>query len=203
MQNYLILLRKKGDYYSGEHQELYLPTTHNEIEEALVNLGCRLSVHDYEVTYAEFGFPEVNRLAYGADIFELNRLAYKLVDYLGTPGELCAELVYTNCQSIADVISHLNNRPQLHVLENVKDIYDAGEMWFKQDFLLNNRHKTTSYESFIQEQLRHGDNHQINQFVSCAMAKLRFTEYRFTPYGFVYEDGFPAPKNLGDIVLPF
>lgn len=202
MESYLIILKKKNDYHSGEYKKLWLPTTESEIEKALYNLGCRLVLPDYEVAYSEFGYPEIDRMACDSDILALNCLAKLLQDFTGTPGELCAELVYKDCKNVYDVIVHLTNRPQLVVLESYKDIIDYGRVCLYIDFLEWGLYERMNFEEY-EDELYYDDSFPLwQQYIVSAMHRLRYSKYRFTPYGLVYEEH-QAPEDFDDIELPF
>ena len=195
MNYYLIILQKKGDYYSGEYEELWLPTTTDEIESALNRLGCRLVLPDYRITYAKFGYPEIDRMAYDSDILALNRLAAVLQDYKGRVGTLCAELVYTECKDIYDVIKHLEHRPKL-IVESFTDILDAGENIAATEYFENEElHEKMTYDEYEKKLFYANGCSLPHCYIKKAMEAMRCSYFRFTPYGVVYED----PEEM----LPF
>ena len=195
MEHYLIIVQKKGDYYSGEHEELWLPTTEDEIERVIHHLGCRLVVPDYQIKYTEFGYAEIDKMAYDSDVLALNRLAMLLQDLDATPNELCAELVFTERKNIYDVIAHLENRPNLVVVEDLTDIVEAGEQADADDFWNSTMADRMTYEEYKDRIYYGGDGPIYRYYIRQAMWRLRSYKFRFTPYGLVYED----PRNK----LPF
>ena len=201
MKHYLIIVKKENDYHSGGYEELWLPTTEDEIEETLHNLGCRLVIADYEVVYSEFGYPEIDKMAHDSDILALNKLAKFLQDFEGTPGELCAELVYSDCKNVYDVITHLTNRPQLVVLESYKDICDYGSVCLYMDFMERGLYERMTYEEY-EDELYYNSFPFWRQMIVSAMHRLKYAKYRFTPYGLVYEEH-QALENFDDIETPF
>ena len=202
MKEYLVIVKKKNDYHSGEYGELWLPTTEDEIEKAVHAIGCKLVLPDYEVVSSGFGYPEIDKMAYDSDILALNKLAKLLQDFTGTPGELCAELVYSDCKNIHEVIAHLTNRPQLVVLESYRDIFDYGKACLYADFLEFRVSERMTFEEY-EDELYYDDSFPLwRQYIVSAMHRLRYAKYRFTPYGLVYEE-YQAPKNFDNIEDPF
>lgn len=209
MNQYLIIAKKQNDYNSCEYEELWLPTTPDEIEQTLHRLGCRLIMPDYEIVYSKFGYPEIdNKIGRYEDILALNRLAGLLQDFKGSPNELSAELVYRCCDNIYEIIAHLANRPQLVVLTGFKDITEYGEAIFYREFWASNLSNRMSYEEYKDDLYYDASYPLWKRFHDCAMEHLKGKNFRFTPYGLVYEDAAPceeseAPKCFGDIVVPF
>lgn len=188
MKNYLIILKRKGDYYSNEFEKIYLPTSTCEIMKAVDKLGCDYMLDDYDIAYVDFGYPVINQYAYDSNIAVLNHLAHLLQSYTGTSGTLCAELIFSECKCVYDIISHLENRPELVVFERMKNIYDAGEVWFKMDYYQKGLCQYVPYEEYIYD-LEHLDDGTLERwYIDCAMEKLKFKKYKFTEYGLVYEE---------------
>lgn len=195
MNYYLIVLQAKGDYYSAEYEELWLPTTTEEIESALNRLGCRLVLPNYRITYAKFGYPEIDRMAYDSDILALNRLATLLQDYKGRPDTLCAELVYKECKDIYDVLKHLEHRPKL-IVTPFTDILAAGENIVATDYYDNDEiNENMTYEEYERKLYYENGCSLPHCYIKNVMESMRCTYFRFTPYGVVYED----PEEM----LPF
>lgn len=209
MHSYLIIVKRKEDYHSGQHEEIWLPTTIEEIEQCLHRLGCSLAKHDFDVVYSGFGYAEIdNKVHRYSDILALNQIAKLLQDFNGTPGSLCAELVYKDCEDEYEVVTCLSNRSKLVVLEQYKDITDYGKFCFYKDFWESDLCKRMNYQQY-EDDLYYDASYPLwKRFNDCAMEHLKGKSFHFTPYGLVYEDATPceefdAPKSFGDIVVPF
>lgn len=195
MGNYLIILQKKENYYGNEYEELWLPATEEEIDRALHRLGCRYVLPDYQITYANFGCPEIDKLAYSSTITALNRMAMLLQKFKDKPKVLSAELVFMECKDIYDVIAHLENRPKLVFIEDLTDIAEAGEWSYADNFYNGPLADKMTFAEY-KDKLYYEDCCPLySRFVIRAMECLSTYKFRFTPYGLVYEE----PK----IELPF
>lgn len=203
MDNYLIILQKKGKYHGNEYETLWLPTTEDEIDRALHNLGCRSVLPDYQIIYANFGCPEIDKLAYNSTITALNRMAILLQDFRDKPKVLSAELVFMECKDIYDVIAHLENRPKLVFVEDLTDIAEAGEWSYADRFYESPLAKKMTFKEY-KDMLYYDDCSSLNsRFIIRAMECLCSYKFRFTQYGLVYQEEIEAPKSLDDIELPF
>lgn len=188
MDRYLIILKKKNDYYDNEYEELWLPTTTEQIEFVLHRLGCRLILPDYEIVYTNFGCPVIDQLAFKDDVLALNRLAELLVDITDSPTKLSAELLFAECKDIYDVLAHLYNRPPLIVWESVTNIADYGMICLQQDFYGSSRPRYQTYEEYEREMFFEHGCSLDKLYIKLAIENLRCRKFRFTEYGLVFED---------------
>lgn len=212
MYQCLIIVKKRNNYNPGECEQLRLPTTPEQIERVLHKLGCSLVKADYEIIYSEFGYPEIdNKVNRYSDILALNKIAKMLQSYNGTPGELCAELVYKGCENETDIIAHLANRTRLVVLESCKNITEYASYCFYTEFWEGSKCKRMTYEEYEDDVYYDNGTPLWKKQYDCAMESLMYKKFRFTQYGLVYEDDLEAlkykpqkaPMSFDDIVVPF
>ena len=203
MNYYLVILEKISCYNFGEYETLWLPTTQDEIESALNRLGCNWLVADHRITYAGFGFPEIDRMAYDCDVFTLNKLATELQNYKGTPDVLCAELVYMECVDIYDVLNHLENRPNL-IVEPLKDILKVGEDIVIKEYCESKELPLQMTFDEYQKKLYYENGCSMPKcYIKKVLESMYGTYFRFTPYGIVRPVPLIAPASFDDIELPF